>query len=80
MELAVKAAVKKAEILAKAAGETLGEILNIDYSYGRVEFEYDRGMVYECSKPMIVGSAPEIDIDPEELEIKDTVNIIWALK
>ena len=80
MEEAVKDAFKQANTLAKAAGVTLGEILSISHSYGRIkiEDEYDRGMCLESTKMMLC--APEIDINPNDIEVADTVNITWVIK
>ncbi len=78
--LAVESARKKAELLASAVGEELGEILSIDYSYGRVEVDYGyrEGMCYSITNKF--SDAPEMEIDPEDLTISDTVNIVWRLR
>ncbi len=77
--LAVASARKKAELLASAAGEKLGELLSIDYSYGRVHFDYGFREGICCNLESKFSLAPEIEIDPEDLAVSDTVNIVWAL-
>ena len=77
--LAVASARKKAELLASAAGEKLGELLSIDYSYGRVEVDYGYREDLCCSITNKFSEAPQMEIDPEDLTVSDTVNIVWAL-
>ena len=79
LQIAVENATKKANALAKASGVTLGKILNIDYSFGRVDVSFTERK-YCFSAPNVCGSAPEIDIDPEDLEVEDTVTIIWEIE
>ena len=80
--LAVKSAKRKAELLAEASGEKLGDILSIDYSYGRVEFHsrYDDDICLNTKIMSRCGSAPQIELDPEDLDFSDTVNITWSLR
>ena len=82
MEAAVEDALRQAKILTKAAGETLGEIVSINHSYGRIEIEhsYNDGMLLECQSIKSFSSAPEIDINPDDIDVGDTVNITWSLK
>lgn len=67
----------KAEVLAKAAGVSLGEIKTIDYSWGEIE-------IY--SKPMdgMRLAAPietyDIDIEADDIDVEDTVSIVWEIK
>ena len=81
LELAVANATKKANLLAKAAGVELGELLSVDYSYGRIRVANECGC-YDCAMETAqdLGSAPEIDIDPEDLELSDCVTMVWAIK
>ena len=70
---------KKAEILSKASGVDLGNLINIDYNWGelhlysptRYDME-DRCMVMESS------CAPEIE--PDDISISDTVTFVWEIK
>ena len=75
--LAVSIAVNRANVIAKAAGITLGPIQNIDYGVRRVHIDYDEPRVYECA--CANGPAPEIDITPEDLSMSDNVTITWAI-
>ena len=74
---AVEDSKTKAEVLAKAAGVSLGEIKTIDYSWGEIE-------IY--SKPMdgMRLAAPieeyDIDIEADDIDVEDTVSIVWEIK
>ena len=72
----------KANVLAKAAGVSLGEIKSIDYSWGEINI---------FSKPLNFGScdmfleeaepkAYGIDIEADDIDIQDTVTIVWEIK
>lgn len=77
---AVKDAVAKAGVLAGAAGLKLGEIQSVDYSWGRVDFE-----VYPMDKclaePMCAdgGGSYDLDIEPDDIEVQDTVTVVWEI-
>ena len=63
---AVKDAMKKAEVLAKAAGLTLGSIQTVDYSWGKIDMEVrpmDNMLMSPCAGPC------EMDIEPDDIEI-----------
>ncbi len=79
MEEAVKDAIRQANILTKVANQTLGEIINISHSYGRIEVEreYDSGICLEASHMDI---EPEFSVNPDDINVADTVNITWALR
>lgn len=77
---AVKDSKAKAEILSSAAGVSLGEIVDIDYSYSDI---------YIHSKPIekfaissLADEAEEyfdIDIDPDDIDLDDRVTIEWYI-
>lgn len=77
---AVQDAVAKTGVLAGAAGLKLGEIQSMDYSWGRVDFE-----VYPMDKclaePMCAdgGSSYDLDIEPDDIEVQDTVTVVWEI-
>lgn len=80
---AVTDAGKKAEVLAGAAGVTLKDIRSIDYSWGEIDIEVNpmRGnMVMEkCMSPMTAEDSYDIDIEPDDIEISDTVTVLWEI-
>lgn len=78
---AVKDAKEKAEVLTSAAGASLGKILSIDYSWSEIRFE-ERS--YELAQDDMLGSAPDesydLDIEPDDIKVSDTVTIVWKIK
>ncbi len=74
---AVQDAVEKAEVLAKAAGLSLGAIQTVDYSWGEINLE-----VSPIEKSMMCPDAApsEMDIEPNDLEMADTVTVVWEIE
>ena len=72
----------KAEVLAKAAGVKLGDILTIDYSWGEVEFISSpmSRMALACA-PAEVNQVDSyaMDIEPDDIDVSDTVTVIWSI-
>ena len=80
---AVKDSAAKAKVLAKAAGAKLGELQSIDYSWGEIDFEV-RPMNRMESKMMVAGAAADygsydMDIEPDDIEVTDTVTLVWEI-
>lgn len=81
LERAVKESMEKADILAKASGVTLGDIVNIDYSWEEIELSAHpvsfnkaqsvRGIVSEASY--------DIDMEAEDIVAEDTVTVVWGI-
>ena len=82
---AVTDAKEKASVLTQAAGVTLKDIQNIDYSWGEIDFEYcpmnRMLMADECpADPMVAGGASyDMDIEPDDIEVSDTVTVLWEI-
>ena len=79
---AVKDAKEKAEVLSRAAGVSLKEIQNINYSWGEIDLEV-RPMNAMLSSGMtraskIMGSY-DLNIQPEDIEVEDTVTVVWEI-
>ena len=81
---AVKDAAQKAEVLSRAAGVSLKEILSVDYSWGQINFDVtpmNRMMADESV--MLAKAAPAggyaLDIEPDDIEVSDTVTVVWAI-
>ena len=72
----------KAEILCKASGSTLGQLLNIDYNWGELNvFSRTSYDVEDCIQPLMAMSkcaAPEIE--PDDIDVTDTVAFTWEIK
>ena len=78
---AVADAKEKAAVLTQAAGVALKEIQSIDYSWGEIDFEYSpmRGDVLTecCAAPM--AKSYDLDIEPDDIEVSDTVTVVWEI-
>lgn len=72
----------KAEILCKASGNALGQLLNIDYNWGELNvFSRTSYEVEDCIQPLMAMSkcaAPEIE--PDDIEVTDTVAFTWEIQ
>lgn len=74
----------KASVLAKAAGVELGDILTIDYSWGEIDFvtrPTGDVMVRElCNCVESEDESIDIDIEADDIDVTDTVTIVWSLR
>ena len=78
---AVTDAKEKAAVLTQAAGVALKDIQSIDYSWGEINFEYSpmRGdMLMECCEAPMAKSY-DLDIEPDDIDVSDTVTVIWEI-
>ena len=69
----------KAEILSKASGVTLGDIINIDYSWGEVEI-YSEPIQNYCLVESTISESYNIDIEADDIDLQDNVTIVWEIK
>jgi len=80
---AVKDAMKKAEVLAAAACVTLKGIQSIDYSWGEINFEVSPMrndlMMDKRMAPMAAMDSYDMDIEPDDIEVSDTVTVVWEI-
>lgn len=70
---------KKAEILADASGVKLGDIIDITYSWSRLDvYSHTDYRIYEAATPM----SREVDayIVPEDIDVQDNVTFVWSIK
>ena len=77
---AVADAQAKAQVLTQAAGVTLKDIQSIDYSWDRIDFEIQPMnrmlMAKECADE---AAGFEINIDPDDIDVSDTVTVLWEI-
>lgn len=75
---------EKASVLAEASGVTLLGIQSIDYSWGQVSFEVhpmnSMLMAEECEIPSAGAGSYDLDIEPDDLELSDTVTVVWEIQ
>lgn len=79
---AVEDSKAKAEVLSRAAGVTLKDIINIDYSWGEIDFVTrpvnelmmcKRSVDAECDEEMA------FDIEADDINVTDTVTVVWEI-
>ena len=81
---AVSDARDKAAVLTEAAGVTLKDIQSIDYSWGKIDFEIhpmNRSIMGGDSMASMVmeDSSYDMDIEPDDIEVSDTMTVIWEI-
>ena len=74
---AVRDAGEKAAVLAEAAGVTLGAIQTVDYSWGETTFEVRT--MDALARPMAAKARFDMDVEPEDIDVSDTVTVIWEI-
>ena len=80
LEKAVSNATAKADILAKASGVSLGEIRHINYSWGELHLYSNTRFDDNDGTIRFLEAASTMDIEPEDVEVNDTVTVIWDIK
>lgn len=79
LEKAVKDAKEKAEIMAKAAGCALGEVININYGFQEIHVYAEARNIHSNAEASACTS-DSLDITPEDLIVSDNVQVEWELK
>ncbi len=83
LEKAVNDSMEKAQVLTQAAGVALGDIVTMDYSWDEVEFAVRPMAKLANARAMSAVAETEsynIDIEPENIQVEDTVTIVWAIR
>lgn len=72
----------KAEVLANAANVKLGDIVSIDYSWGEINFvsEPIQNFAFASAEKTIGRTGYDIDIEADDIDVTDTVTVIWKIK
>lgn len=80
---AVKDAKEKAAVITSAAGVTLKDIQSIDYSWGEIEFEVSpMNRLMKACAPVPAAcedACYDMDIEPDDIEVADTVTVVWEI-
>lgn len=74
---AVEDSKAKAKLIASAAGVELGDIASIDYSWE--EINIISRLARMEGVPLMEKAAVNIDLEPEDIDISDTVTVIWNI-
>ena len=80
---AVADSAAKASILTKAAGVTLRNIQSIDYSWGEISFDFTpmKHFSFECNdEPSMANGGYDMNIEPDDIDVSDTVTVIWEIE
>lgn len=72
----------KAEVLANAADVKLGDIVSIDYSWGEINFvsEPIQNFAFASAEKTTARAGYDIDIEADDIDVTDTVTVIWNIK
>ncbi len=77
---AVQDAKEKAKTLTEAAGVELKELIEIDYSFGQLNLEVRPvNRLMKASMDKAVEESYEMDIEPEDIAVSDTVTILFEI-
>ena len=73
----------KAKVLSEAAGVKLLDIQSIDYSWGEIDFVTrpvnDLMINACCAAPGTVDESIDLDIEADDIDITDTVTVVWEI-
>ncbi len=70
----------KADILAKASGVTLGELLSVDYNWGELQLYSPTRYGMENACMLKADAAPRsIEIEPDDIDVTDSVTFVWEI-
>lgn len=78
---AVKDAEKKARTLTAASGVALKGVHSINYSFGDTDFEIRPVRVNAVmSKRAAPEAAYDMNVQPDDIEVSDTVTVVWEIE
>lgn len=69
----------KAEILCAASGVTLSDLVNIDYNWGELSLYSNTRYVMADDCIQACDCAPGMDIEPDDIDLRDTVTFTWQI-
>ena len=77
---AIEDSIQKAQVLTTAANVKLGEIQAIDYSWGEIDFVTKPMKLMDCTEcEMSAPAAYDIDIEADDIDVTDTVIVVWEI-
>ncbi len=72
---------EKAEILSRAAGVKLGQLIRIDYNWSELNIvSPTRYELEDCAMPMMAKSCRAPEIEPDDIDLHDTATFIWEIE
>lgn len=72
----------KADVLSKAAGVSLRDIITIDYSWGEIDFvtrPVNELLMRNCCVEDASVDSINLDIEADDIDVTDTVTVIWEI-
>lgn len=78
LERAVKDAKGKAQVMAEALGCNLGEVNEIRYGVKNFQI-FAQTRCYHNNSEAIASTAESLDVTPEDLSVRDQVDVSWIL-
>ena len=79
LESACANAREKAEILAKASGVALGALMTIDYNWGELHLYSPTNYEMDTDCMVKACAAPSMDIEPDDIDVTDSVTFVWEM-
>ena len=73
----------KANVLSTAAGVSLKEIMTIDYSWGEIDFvtrPVNELMMRSCIDSELAEESINFDIEADDIDVTDTVTVVWSIE
>ena len=77
---ATENAKQKAEILAKAAGVKLGNLISIDYNWGELHLYSQTSYDVMEDKCISMSESYSPEIEPDDIDVSDTVSFAWEIE
>ncbi|MCC5892224.1 SIMPL domain-containing protein [Exiguobacterium sp.] len=68
----------RAELLAKGAGATLGELLRIDYTWGELHIFSPTRLTF--SDNILYSEERMPELEPDEIDLSDNATFVWEIK
>lgn len=72
---------KKAELLCEASGVKLGQLFMIDYNWGELNIYSDTryDLAEDCIREAPMAYGASIDIEPDDIDVRDTATFVWEI-
>ena len=64
----------------RCTGVSLGEVQSIDYSWGEIDIRTSPVDKFEVRKSYALEPSYDIDIEPDDIDLADTVTMAWEIK
>lgn len=69
---------QKAEVLVRASGKSLGELISIDYNWAEIDV-ISRSSYAVAAAPNMLREAAVPEFTPDDIESRDSVTFIWEI-